>query len=74
MMTDKGPQVLEFNARLGDPETQAIMHRMDSDFAPVLRAAADGYLADASSNGNRRRVCAWFSPRRAIRAKCAPET
>ena len=48
MMTDKGPKVLEFNARLGDPETQAIMHRMDSDFAPVLQAAANGDLAGAS--------------------------
>lgn len=48
MMTDTGPKVLEFNARLGDPETQAIMHRMDSDFAPVLQAAANGDLAGAS--------------------------
>ena len=48
MMTDGGPKVLEFNARLGDPETQAIMHRMDSDFAPVLQAAANGDLAGAS--------------------------
>ena len=48
MMTDTGPKVLEFNARLGDPETQAIMHRMNSDFAPVLQAAANGDLAGAS--------------------------
>ena len=48
MMTDRGPKVLEFNARLGDPETQAIMHRMDSDFAVVLQAAANGDLAGAS--------------------------
>ena len=40
--------MLEFNARLGDPETQAILHRMDSDFAPVLQAAANGDLAGAS--------------------------
>jgi len=31
MMTTAGPKVLEFNARLGDPETQALLHRMDSD-------------------------------------------
>lgn len=48
MMTADGPKVLEFNARLGDPETQAIMHRMDSDFAPVLQAAAAGDLAGAA--------------------------
>jgi phosphoribosylamine---glycine ligase len=47
MMTSEGPRVLEFNARLGDPETQALMHRMDSDFAPVLQAAARGEVGDA---------------------------
>jgi phosphoribosylamine---glycine ligase len=45
MMTSGGPKVLEFNARLGDPETQALMHRLDSDFAEVLYAAASGQLA-----------------------------
>jgi phosphoribosylamine--glycine ligase len=44
MMTDDGPRVLEFNARLGDPETQALMLRFDSDFASVLTAAAQGRL------------------------------
>jgi phosphoribosylamine--glycine ligase len=44
MMTSDGPKVLEFNARLGDPETQALVHRMDSDFAPVLEAVARGDL------------------------------
>jgi phosphoribosylamine--glycine ligase len=45
MLTDSGPKVLEFNVRLGDPETQPIMHRMRSDFAPALMAAAHGELA-----------------------------
>ena len=44
MMTASGPRVLEFNVRLGDPETQPLMHRMTSDFAPVLLAAATGEL------------------------------
>ena len=48
MMTGEGPKVLEFNARLGDPETQALMHRMESDFAPVLDAAARGDLRDSN--------------------------
>ncbi|MGA2436149.1 MAG: phosphoribosylamine--glycine ligase [Bryobacteraceae bacterium] len=48
MMTEAGPKVLEFNVRLGDPETQALMHRMDSDFASVLLAAARGDLSGAS--------------------------
>ena len=47
MMTAGGPKLLEFNARLGDPETQPLMHRMASDFVPVLEAAADGRLAGA---------------------------
>jgi phosphoribosylamine--glycine ligase len=47
MMTEAGPRVLEFNVRLGDPETQPLMHRMASDFAPVLMAAAEGRLASA---------------------------
>jgi phosphoribosylamine--glycine ligase len=44
MLTPAGPQVLEFNCRLGDPETQAIMARMDFDFGAVLGAMAEGKL------------------------------
>ncbi len=44
MMTALGPRVVEFNARLGDPETQALMHRMASDFVEPLFAAAHGAL------------------------------
>ena len=47
MMTSQGPKVLEFNARLGDPETQALMHRMKSDFVPLLWAAAHGDLGSS---------------------------
>jgi len=46
MQTADGPKVLEFNARLGDPETQALMHRMRSDFVPHLEAAAHGAIDD----------------------------
>ncbi|MGA3039824.1 MAG: phosphoribosylamine--glycine ligase [Bryobacteraceae bacterium] len=46
MMTSAGPKVLEFNVRLGDPETQPIIHRMRSDLAPLLLAAARGALPD----------------------------
>jgi phosphoribosylamine--glycine ligase len=46
MMTADGPKVLEFNARLGDPETQALLHRMESDFVPALNAAAHGDLGN----------------------------
>jgi phosphoribosylamine--glycine ligase len=45
MMTAAGPKVLEFNVRLGDPETQPLMQRMASDFVPALMASATGDLA-----------------------------
>lgn len=48
MMTSDGPSVLEFNARLGDPETQALLHRMRSDFAPVLLDSARNALSGHS--------------------------
>jgi phosphoribosylamine--glycine ligase len=44
MLTPSGPKVLEFNCRLGDPETQAIVPRMDFDLARVLDAVADTKL------------------------------
>jgi phosphoribosylamine---glycine ligase len=47
MLTSTGPQVLEFNCRLGDPETQAIMARVDFDLTEVLMEAANGQLDDS---------------------------
>ncbi len=48
MHTDRGPYVIEFNARFGDPETQVLMPRADGDFARYLASAAHGKLdADA---------------------------
>jgi phosphoribosylamine--glycine ligase len=44
MLTGAGPNVLEFNCRLGDPETQAIVARMDFDLAQVLAELAAGVL------------------------------
>jgi len=44
MMTAKGPVVLEFNARFGDPETQAVLPRIEDDLLPYLEAAAKGTL------------------------------
>ena len=48
MMTPDGPSVLEFNARLGDPETQALLHRMRSDFLPALLDSAHSGLSGNS--------------------------
>ncbi|HEU4383721.1 MAG TPA: phosphoribosylamine--glycine ligase [Anaeromyxobacteraceae bacterium] len=47
MLTAEGLRVLEFNARLGDPETQPILLKMQSDILPVLLGAARGNLAGA---------------------------
>jgi phosphoribosylamine--glycine ligase len=46
MLTSSGPRVLEFNARFGDPETEAILPRLDSDLAEALAACARGNLAE----------------------------
>jgi phosphoribosylamine--glycine ligase len=45
MLTPRGPRVLEFNARLGDPETQPILMRIKSDLLPALLASARGDLS-----------------------------
>ncbi|HLG15251.1 MAG TPA: phosphoribosylamine--glycine ligase [Blastocatellia bacterium] len=47
MLTDDGPKVIEFNARLGDPETQAVLTRLDSDLVEVFDAIADGRVASS---------------------------
>ena len=46
MMTARGPEVLEFNARFGDPETQALLVRLESDLVDALEACIDGSLAE----------------------------
>lgn len=45
MITSQGPKVLEYNVRFGDPETQAILPRLESDIVEPLIAAADGGLS-----------------------------
>jgi phosphoribosylamine--glycine ligase len=44
MLTPAGPRVLEFNARLGDPETQVLLLQLDEDLLPLLRDCARGQL------------------------------
>jgi phosphoribosylamine--glycine ligase len=45
-ITSRGPAVVEFNCRFGDPETQAVLALLDSPLGQLLRAAATGELAD----------------------------
>jgi phosphoribosylamine---glycine ligase len=50
VLTTEGPKVLEFNVRLGDPETQAILPRMTTDLVDVLEGAAPDWSRDAAVN------------------------
>jgi phosphoribosylamine--glycine ligase len=56
LMIDRNgiPKTLEFNCRMGDPETQPILMRMKSDFVPLLEAAIDGKLNTVSVDWDRR--------------------
>jgi phosphoribosylamine---glycine ligase len=64
MLTPRGPRVLEFNARLGDPETQPILMRMASDIVPALLASARGDLSSTALQ---------FDPRAAVGVVLAAE-
>ena len=44
MLTEKGPKVLEYNARFGDPETQVVLPRMNNDIVEIFEACIDGTL------------------------------
>lgn len=44
MLTPKGPKVIEYNARFGDPETQAVLCRLESDLFEIMNAVIDGRL------------------------------
>jgi phosphoribosylamine--glycine ligase len=59
MLTQQGPRVIEFNCRLGDPETQPLLLRMKSDIVPLLMATAEGKLntVDAPEWDPRVAVC-----------------
>ncbi|HEU5113426.1 MAG TPA: phosphoribosylamine--glycine ligase [Acidimicrobiia bacterium] len=50
VLTTEGPKVLEFNVRLGDPETQAILPRMTTDLVDVLEGATPEWSRDAAVN------------------------
>jgi phosphoribosylamine--glycine ligase len=57
MLTESGPQVLEFNARFGDPETEVIVPRIKSDLAALLAAGARGDLEKCESIEVKPEVC-----------------
>ena len=60
MMTARGPMVLEFNCRFGDPETQPIMMRLESDLLEAMEASIGGRVSDGDFRWSTRcRRCAW---------------
>jgi phosphoribosylamine--glycine ligase len=54
MLTTGGPKVLEFNCRFGDPETQPMLMRLESDLVDVIEATLDGRLDGCELKWNRR--------------------
>jgi len=52
MLTPSGPKVLEYNVRFGDPETQVVLPRMQSDLGALLRAAAAGDMREEPTFGS----------------------
>ena len=53
MMTARGPMVLEFNCRFGDPETQPILMRLESDLTEALEASIEGRVSDGDFKWSR---------------------
>ncbi|MDR2505243.1 MAG: phosphoribosylamine--glycine ligase, partial [Oscillospiraceae bacterium] len=57
MLTDDGAKVIEYNARLGDPETQSILALLESDLLSAMLAATDGTLSSADVRFRDKRAC-----------------
>src|SRR5438045_4123514 len=53
MMTARGPMVLEFNCRFGDPETQPILMRLESDLIEAMEASIEGRVSDGDFRWSR---------------------
>jgi phosphoribosylamine--glycine ligase len=53
MMTARGPMVLEFNCRFGDPETQPILMRLESDLTEAIEASIEGRVSDGDFRWSR---------------------
>lgn len=56
MITDNGPKVIEFNNRFGDPETQSVLARLDSDLLDIFEAVVDNKLSEQEIKWGERRA------------------
>lgn len=60
MLTPKGPKVIEYNARFGDPETQVVLPRLETDLVDICEAVIDGTLGDLDIKWKRSsRMCCY---------------
>ncbi len=57
MLTEKGPKVIEYNCRFGDPETQVVLPLLESDLFTIMRAVADGCLSDVDVRFSKESAC-----------------
>ena len=57
MLTPKGPKVIEYNCRFGDPETQVVLPLLESDLMTIMRACTNGTLADTEVKFSDKNAC-----------------
>ena len=57
MLTEKGPKVIEYNCRFGDPETQVVLPLLESDLLTVMKATTDGTLAETEVKFSDKNAC-----------------
>ncbi len=57
MLTEKGPKVIEYNCRFGDPETQVVLPLLDSDLFEIMQHTANGTLSEAEVKFSNKSAC-----------------
>ena len=57
MITEKGPKVIEYNCRFGDPETQVVLPLLESDLLTIMKATTEGTLADTEVKFSDKHAC-----------------
>ena len=57
MLTPKGPKVIEYNCRFGDPETQVVLPLLDSDLLTIMKACTNGTLKDVEVKFSDKHAC-----------------